>query len=176
MERRGFLRFCLTAGVVQSITPSISAAQASSATAVPSQSRTLSEADAQAIRDTVIKLEDAMNLAVDSLDCDVGMASFGDQEPIFVSSGRVTRTRTAMRGVCETMVAPRSGAVFVVDTLTAHALSSDAAYVVREGTYTVNFKDGTSRRTFLVMTTVWARQSGGWKMVHLHESSRVPPA
>lgn len=89
MERRGFLEFCLTAGIGQSITPSISAAQASSGAPVPSQPRTLTEADAQAVRDTVIKLENAMNLAVDALDCGVGMASVGDQEPITLRKQRV---------------------------------------------------------------------------------------
>ena len=84
MERRGFLQFCLTAGVGQRIAPPISPVPASSASPVPSQSRPLSETDAQAIRDTVAKLEHEMNLAVDSLDCGRGMASFGDQEPIFV--------------------------------------------------------------------------------------------
>jgi hypothetical protein len=62
---------------------------------------------------------------------------------------------------------------YAVDTLTAQALSRDAAYVVREGTYTVSLKDGTSQCQYVVMTTVWDRTSGEWKMVHLHESYRV---
>lgn len=101
---------------------------------------TITETDTQAVRDTVTKLENAMNLAVDALDCEAGMTPVGDQEPIFVSGGRVTRNRAAMRDVCETIVAPRTGAVFVVDSLTCHVLSPDAASVVREGVYTVNFK------------------------------------
>jgi ketosteroid isomerase-like protein len=63
--------------------------------------------------------------------------------------------------------------VFVTDTVSAHVLSPDAAFVVREGVYTINFKDGSSRRSYVIMTSVWARQDGAWKMVHLHESSRA---
>ena len=47
----------------------------------------------------------------------------------------------------------------MTDTVSAHVLSPDAAYVVREGAYTVNFKDGTSRRTYLVMTSIWTREN-----------------
>jgi ketosteroid isomerase-like protein len=138
-----------------------------------SQPRVITGAEAQAVRDTVIALEHATNLAVDRLDCTAAFEQIGDQEPIFASAGRVVRTRAAFRDACDAIVAPRTGAVFATDTVTAHVLSADAAYVVREGVYTVNFKDGTTRRTCLVMTSVWARQKGAWKMVHLHESSRV---
>ena len=79
---------------------------------------------------------------------------------MFVSGGHVVRTRAAFRSACDAMVAPRTGAVFVTDTVSAHLLSPDAAFVVREGVYTVNFKDGSSRRTYLIMTSVWARQAG----------------
>lgn len=34
-------------------------------------------------------------------------------------------------------------------------LSEDAALVVREGTYTINFLDGNSVDLYLVMSTVW---------------------
>ena len=137
------------------------------------QPRATADASERAVRDTVIALENATDLAVDRLDCRAAFNNIGDKEPLFVSSGRVMRTRAGFLGTCETMVAPRTGAVFVTDTVTAHALAKDAAYVVREGVYTVNFKDGTSRRSYLIMTSVWSRESGTWKMVHLHESSRV---
>lgn len=98
------------------------------------------------------------------------MAHMGNQEPAFVGNGMVVRTAAAMREMCGGMVALRTGAVFVIDTLNAHALSSESAYVVREGEYTMNFVDGRSNTVRLIMTTVWARQNGEWKMVHLHES------
>ncbi len=67
----------------------------------------------------------------------------------------------------------REGAHFEIDERTANALSRDAAFVVREGDYTVDRADGTSPTIHLVMTTMWHRDDDGWKMVHLHES--VPP-
>lgn len=70
------------------------------------------------------------------------------------------------------MVARRTGAVFEAETMTANALSEDVVYVVREGNYTINFKERESVTHYLVMTTIWHRQERGWRMVHLHESSR----
>ena len=139
------------------------------------QSRPLTDAAAKVVRDTVMTLENGMNLAVDALDCHSGLAAVGDGQPLFVSEGNVVRTRADLAHMCESMVAPRTGAVFVVDTLTAHALSADAAYLVREGRYTISFKDGRSTRQYLIMTTVWHRGSDGWKMIHLHESWRPLP-
>jgi ketosteroid isomerase-like protein len=137
------------------------------------QPRVITGAEAQAVRDTVTALENATNSAVDRLDCTGAFERIGDQQPMFVSGGRVVRTRALFRDACDAIIALRTGAVFVTDTLSAHVLSPDAAYVVREGIYTVSFKDGTSRRTYLVITSVWTRQNAGWKMVHLHESSRA---
>ena len=137
--------------------------------------RAADSADLRALRDTVMKLEAAMNLAVDSLDCDTGLSAMGDREPLFVSSGYVVRTGQALRGMCEQMVAGRTGARFQIDSLTTHVLSKEAAYVVREGKYTIDLKDGTSPTVYMVMTTIWQRASDGWKMVHLHESFLPPP-
>jgi ketosteroid isomerase-like protein len=142
----------------------------------PSPAPTLTEAQARGIRDTVTALENTMNLAVDALDCTTGLGYIGDQQPVFVSNARVVRTKPALQTLCESMVAPRTGAIFATDTLSAHALSPDAAYLVREGNYTINYKDGRAETQRLIMTTVWARENGEWKMVHLHESfARLAP-
>ena len=126
----------------------------------------------ESLRAEVLAVEDAMNLAVDALDCEVGLAPMNEAEPIFVSDGNVVRTKSQLAAMCGRMVAPRTGAVFTVDTRTANMLSDDAAMVVREGIYAISYKDGTSVEQYMVMTTVWTRESDGWKMVHLHESSR----
>ncbi len=125
-------------------------------------------------RAEVLAVEDAMNLAVDALDCETGMAPMREADPLFVSDANVVRTKTQLAEMCEQMVAPRTGAVFTVDTRTANLLSDDGAVVVREGNYAISFKDGSSQEMYMVMTTVWARDSEGWKMVHLHESTRPP--
>jgi hypothetical protein len=130
------------------------------------------EPDVESLRAEVLAAEDAMNLAVDGLDCESGLALIGDAEPIFVTGGNVVRTRSVLMDMCEQMVAPRTGAVFTADSRTANLLSDDAAMVVREGNYAISFKDGTSVEQYMVMTTVWTRGSDGWMMVHLHESFR----
>jgi ketosteroid isomerase-like protein len=126
--------------------------------------------DLEALRAQVLEIEDAMNQAVDGTDCDSGMAYMADAEPIFVSAGQVIRTKDELHEMCLRMTEPRTGAVFSIDSRTATMLSSDAAVVVREGMYTIHFKEQPSVEVFLVMTTVWQREGETWKMVHLHES------
>jgi ketosteroid isomerase-like protein len=130
--------------------------------------------DLDAIRDTVLELENQMNLAVDATEC--GMPEIGDLDPLFVGNGSVVRTRSELSEVCQAMVAPRTDAVFDADRITAHVLSPESALVVREGNYTINYKDGESETVYLVMSTVWQRGAQGWKMVHLHESTPLQPA
>jgi ketosteroid isomerase-like protein len=139
----------------------------------PSQPEAPAAVDVESIRQTVLGLEDAMHLAVDALDCAGGLAVFGDQQPIFVSEGHVLRTTTDLREGCEEMIAPRTGAEFSVEHITANVLSDEVAYVVREGDYTINLRDGTSKTIYLVITTLWHRDVDGWTVVHLHESVRV---
>ena len=144
------------------------------AACTPSAPSPMTDRQARGIRDTVTALETSMNLAVDALDCTTGLSYIADEPPVFVSNSRVVRTRAALQTLCQAMVAPRTGATFVTDTVSAHALSPDAAYLVREGNYTINFKDGRAETQRLIMTTVWQRKQGEWKMVHLHESYSVP--
>jgi ketosteroid isomerase-like protein len=132
------------------------------------------EAQAQSIRDTISAMDTRMNAAVDALDCTTGLGYIGDRQPVFVSNAMVVRTKPGLMTACEGMVAPRTGATYVTDTLSVHPLSPEAAYLVREGNYTINFKDGRTVTQRLIMTTVWQRQDGEWKMVHLHESYTVP--
>jgi ketosteroid isomerase-like protein len=135
----------------------------------------MTEAEAKAVRDAITAIEDSVNTAVDRLDCATAFKSVGDREPMFLSNALVIRKRVPFEAACKGMVEPRTGAVFAVDTLTAHALASDAGYVVREGTYTINFKNGKSDRQYLVMTTIWEKHGGRWQMVHLHESYKPLP-
>ena len=115
-----------------------------------------------------------MNSAIDALDCEAGLARVGEREPIFVGMGHTVRTADELRTMCGEMVAGREGAHFEIDDRTANVLSGDAAFVVREGDYTIDRIDGTSPTIHLVMTTVWHRAEDGWTMVHLHESAPPP--
>lgn len=89
--------------------------------------------DVETARADVLAAEMGMNEAVDGLDCAAGVSFMGEADPIFVSSGDVVRTRSALAEICEQMVAPRSGAVFSIESRAAHVLSEDAAFGVRGG-------------------------------------------
>jgi ketosteroid isomerase-like protein len=129
------------------------------------------EVDLEQRRAEVLAAEDAMNEAVDGLDCDAGMAWIADDaEHLFVANAVLMRTKPELTAMCAEMVAPRTGAVFSIDDRSVRMLSEASALVVREGTYTVDYVDGTSEELFLVMSSVWERDAEGWKMVHLHES------
>ena len=130
----------------------------------------LSAGNAQAIRDTVIALDRVMNRAVDGLDCAKGLSYIANQPPVFISNGHVVMTQPELLQGCQQMVAPRTGAEFAPDSVTAYALGPNAAYVVHSGEYTIHFKNGQTRREHLAMTTIWQRSDSGWRMVHLHES------
>ncbi|MGH7669797.1 MAG: YybH family protein [Gemmatimonadaceae bacterium] len=130
----------------------------------------LSAGDAQTIRDTVIALDHLMNHAVDNLDCTKGMSYIANQPPVFISNGHVVMSKPELLRACQQMVAPRTGAEFEPDSVTAYALGRTAAYVVHRGEYTIHFKNGKTRREHLTMTTIWQRSDSGWRMVHLHES------
>jgi len=128
--------------------------------------------DAAAVRTALLHAENEMNLTVDRGDCSGPYRPTEDFEPPrFVSNGRA-RWPSPNDTTCKHMVSQRVSAVFVPDTITAHAFSNDAGYVVREGNYTVNYRDGRTRTAYMVMTTIWHREPGGWKCVHLHESVR----
>jgi ketosteroid isomerase-like protein len=135
---------------------------------------TLSPSATRTLGDSLIALDSTMNHAVDNLDCARGLSYIGDERPLFISGGHVVETREQLLKVCQNLVAPRTGAVFVARSVTAHVLSPSAGYVVRDGEYTVHLRNGQTNTEHLSMTTIWSRQGGAWKMVHLHESAIRP--
>jgi ketosteroid isomerase-like protein len=134
----------------------------------------MQEQDLKGIQETLLTLENEMNLAVDRNDCDEGLMHLGEREPAFVMMARVVRTSDELREQCGSRESKFTSASFSIETRTVNALSHDVAYVVREGDYTMNYKDGQSPTRFGVMTTIWNRVEGEWKMVHLHESWDEP--
>ena len=141
-------------------------ARATPSTLSPSASRTLG--------DSLIALDSTMNYAVDNLDCAKGLSYIGDERPLFISGGHVVETHEQLLTACQTLVAPRTGAQYVARSVTAHVLSPNAGYVVRDGEYIVHMRSGETRTEHLSMTTIWSRQNDAWKMVHLHESAIRP--
>lgn len=135
---------------------------------------TLSPSATRALGDSLIALDSAMNYAVDNLDCAKGLSYIGDERPLFISGGHVVETHEQLLKVCQDLVASRTGARYVARSITAHVLSPSAGYVVRDGEYIVHMRSGETRTEHLSMTTIWSRQDGAWKMVHLHESAIRP--
>jgi hypothetical protein len=142
------------------------------AACAPPAEAPLSDARVQAIRDTIMQLGEAADASVDRLDCGPAIQSFADTEPLFVSGGRVIRTRDELATMCEQLISNRTGAEYGVERTTVHVLSPDAAYMVREGPYTIHFDDGSDVTEYLVISDVWQRLDGTWKRVHFHESAR----
>jgi hypothetical protein len=130
-----------------------------------------SEADLDAIRDTVMALEKAMHDGIDGMDCEAGLQTLGDNDPVFVGNGSVMPSGALFRQICTLLVAPRTGADFDASKISAYVLSEDAAYVVREGFYAVTTTTRESE-SFMVISSVWHRAPDGWEMVHMHESTQ----
>ncbi len=149
----------------------LSVVAASCTRAAPS---TLSPIATRTLGDSLIALDSTMNHAVDNLDCAKGLSYIGDERPLFITGGHVVETHEQLLKVCQNLVAPRTGAVYVARSVTAHVLSSNAGYVVRDGEYIVHLRSGQTNTENLSITTIWSRQTGGWKMVHLHESAIRP--
>jgi hypothetical protein len=132
---------------------------------------TLGTSATRTLGDSLIALDSMMNYAVDNLDCAKGMSYAGDERPLFISGGHVVETHEQLLKACQELVAPRTSAQYVARSVTAHVLSPNAGYVVRDGEYIVHMRSGETRTEHLSMTTIWSRQGGAWKMVHLHESA-----
>ena len=132
----------------------------------------LVEAEIAGIKDEVFRLAMAADLAVDNLECDEWLDSFSGSEPLFVGNAIVHRTRSDLAEFCEAMIVGRTGGFLEPERVATHVLSRDAAYIVREGTYTVEFEDRPDQHLGVVLTGVWVRKDGEWTREHLHKSWR----
>ena len=130
----------------------------------------LGDAERSAIGDSILALATSSDGAVDRLDCATGVEIFGDREPIFVGGGRVMRSRAELEPMCEQMITGRTGATYELTSSDVHVLSRDIAYLVREGTYTIEYTESEPNINTLVITGIWERGEAGWKRVHFHES------
>jgi len=128
------------------------------------------ELDVDAIGQVVLDLEYEMNFEVDQNDCGAGLIHLGDRQPIFVMQSRITRSAADLRERCSNREYLFSSAEFEIAQRKVNVMSENVAYVVREGDYTMNYRDGRTITLFGVMTTIWNRVGDTWKMVHLHES------
>lgn len=135
----------------------------------------LTEPERTAIADTLRRISREASQTFDSdLDC----AEIADRLPIsegfvgFVAQGQLMELggREDMVAMCRAVKQDRLSAHEEIEEQVVEVLSRDAAFVVTRGVYTVNFTDGRTSSRSQVVTTVWARGTEGWRMVHLHES------
>lgn len=130
----------------------------------------LSSQEIAVIEEAVVRAFDAESDAVDRLDCS-GIRSDGeDREPVFVTQGRVARTRDELRAACEKMLVGRTGASWANVRTVVHVMSPSVAYLVREGTYTITYSERPPRVLAMVISNVFERQGDSWFGVHFHES------
>ena len=130
-----------------------------------------SDAEIEAISDTILSLASSSDDAVSETECLAALEFFGDREPLVVSDTRIVRSRAEMRDLCGQTESGIVAAQTTIEAADVHVLSRDAAYVVRSGPSFLEFEDGSELTIFLVMTGVWARTPDGWKRMHYHESS-----
>ena len=133
------------------------------------------DAELTAVADTVLALETTFHRDFDATDCEAALSVVGDHEPVVAGGGTIIRTLPDLQQVCESIAAARSKAVLDVDNVAVHPLSRNAAYVVREGTYTEYNKAGeVGNSYYIIFTSIWHLDGDEWAMVHLHESWRDP--
>jgi hypothetical protein len=84
---------------------------------------------------------------------------------------RTFRTRRDLLRACGTMTAGRGGPSRRVEQEDVHVLGSDAAYTVTRYVVTRPRPAGTAEPSPRVVSKLWARQDGVWRIVHVHESA-----
>jgi uncharacterized protein (TIGR02246 family) len=109
--------------------------------------------------------------AFDAGDCDAALRFYADSEPLFVSPARTFRTRRELLHACGTMTARRGAPPRRVEQEDVHVLGPDAAYTVTRYVVMRPRPDGTAESSPRVVSKLWARQEGRWRIVHVHESA-----
>lgn len=105
----------------------------------------------------------------ESRDCAAVVAFYGDQEPLFVVSGRQAMPRRAdLEAACPGIVSRiPDGASRPVASQRVYALGPDSGYSVTQ----FRIRRGPNgERVSQFVTKVWERSDSGWRIVHVHES------
>ena len=101
-------------------------------------------------------------------DCETLMSLMADNIT-FYANGRPSPPRNRIRDFCENI--PRPFADLASANLTVNPLSAHAGYVVR----TRAFDKNEQIRVHEIVTKIWNRIDGEWKMVHLHSTVQENP-
>jgi hypothetical protein len=135
----------------------------------------LTDAERATIGETIRHLYRESSQTFDSdLDCDeiVERLAPGGETGSFVAQGRLFEltSREELVQMCRAIKQNRLAAHEEIEEERVEVLSRDAAVLITRGVYTVQLRDGRTTVRPQVVTTVWARQDGEWRRVHLHES------
>jgi hypothetical protein len=135
----------------------------------------LTDAERATIGETVRHLYRESSQAFDSdLDCEevVDRLAPAGQFGSFAAQGELFELTSLEEGVqmCRAIRQNRVSAREEIVDERVEVLSRDAAVLITRGVYTVQLRDGRTTVRPQVVTTVWARQDGEWRRVHLHES------
>lgn len=135
----------------------------------------LTDDERATIGDTVRRLYREASQTFDSdLDCEeiVTRLAPAGQMGTFVAQGRLVEPASSeeMVKLCRAIKQNRTSAHEEIVDDRVEVLARDAAVLVTRSVYTVQLRDGRTIVQPQVVTTVWARSSGEWRRVHLHES------
>ena len=132
----------------------LSAAPGSAGTLPPRQAAAVE----QEIRDALLAEQRALLAG----GCEAALAFFSEREPLFVSNGRTMATKAAVRSNCGSTPPAGEGPRRDLQGHEVQVLSSASGYSVT----TYRAKNGRAQ----VVTKIWEKGNGGWKIVHTHIS------
>jgi ketosteroid isomerase-like protein len=87
----------------------------------------------------------------------------------FYANGRSAPSKNVIKKFCEDIPRPFKG--LSTGNLTVYPLTSNSAYVVR----TLEFEKNEKILVREIVTKIWNRFNGEWKMVHLHSTVKEIP-
>lgn len=128
----------------------------------------MTDAERTEIEETIARLAATVDVKVDRAQCEAALEIFGDLEPVVASGGMTLRTVEDVKPMCPEGIGMPSR--FDIAQSDAHVLSRDTAYIVRQGTMTLEPPDGPHRRLRYAVTHIFVRTGGDWKIAHHHES------
>lgn len=105
--------------------------------------------------------------------CTAALAFFADWQPLFVLNGRTLPSRAALNAHCERMPAGPGPQPRRLEHHQVHVLAPVAGFSVSHYRLPSAGYEGRESRA-QVVTKLWVKSDGGWRIVHLHESIEPP--
>jgi ketosteroid isomerase-like protein len=140
--------------------------------AVPVQAQTMTDAQKAEIEKILIENHKELIAAVNRLDVAGYVKFISDSFQERVGSGNVSaRSKDPfLKWVGDAWSQRASQTVSPFD-IRAFVLSPDSAYMLYVGGVQITSKNGRKGGYGNAVTYIWRKESGGWKVVHIHESN-----